>query len=98
MLGGLRGLLAPKGLFVFVETCREMGAILASMQFLMSPRPGERRLDPADLRNADDRVFLTRDEWRAELNRAGLRPLFILPGDDHPLAATGLHLFVARRD
>ncbi|SEG86413.1 Ubiquinone/menaquinone biosynthesis C-methylase UbiE [Thermomonospora echinospora] len=98
VLCGLRGLLAPGALFVFVETCREMGAILASMQFLMSPRPGERRLHPADLRNADDRVFLTRDEWLTELTRAGLRPLSTLPGDDHPLVATGLHLFVARRD
>lgn len=98
MLGGLGGLLAPGGLFVFVETCREMSAILASMQFLMSPRPGERRLDPADPRDADDRVFLTREEWLAELDRAGLRPLFTLPHDAHPLAATGLHLFVARRD
>ncbi|REE95068.1 methyltransferase [Thermomonospora umbrina] len=94
----LGGLLAPGGLFVFVETCREMPAILASMQFLMSPKAGGERLDPADRRAAEDRVFLTREEWSAELRAAGLRPLFTLPPDDHPLAAIGLHLFVARRE
>ncbi|MBF8186867.1 class I SAM-dependent methyltransferase [Nonomuraea sp. K274] len=97
VVAGLSGLLAPGGLFVFVETCREMAAILTSMQFLMSPRTGESRLDPGDPRNADDRVFLTRDEWLEVLSGAGLHPLFTLPGDDHPLAATGLHLFVARK-
>ncbi|MFI7615813.1 methyltransferase [Nonomuraea terrae] len=90
-------LLAPGGLFVFVETCREMAAILTSMQFLMSPRTGETRLDPGDPRNAEDRVFLTREEWLNVLAGAGLRPLFTLPGDDHPLATTGLHLFAARK-
>ncbi|MFG1706609.1 methyltransferase [Nonomuraea sp. M3C6] len=98
VVAGLSGLLAPGGLFVFVETCREMPAILTSMQFLMSPRVDEPRLEPGDPRNAGDRVFLTRDEWLAVLTGAGLRPSFTLPGEDHPLAATGLHLFVARRD
>lgn len=94
----LAGLLAPGGLFVFVETCREMAAILTSMQFLMSPRAGGPRLDPGDPRNAEDRVFLDRDEWLEVLSGAGLHPLFTLPAEDHPLAATGLRLFVARKD
>ncbi|PZG21037.1 hypothetical protein C1J01_07830 [Nonomuraea aridisoli] len=98
VVAGLGRLLAPGGLFVFVETCREMSAILTSMQFLMSPRTGEPRLDPDDPRNGDDRVFLTREEWLDVLSGAGLHPMFTLPGDDHPLAATGLHLFVARKD
>ncbi|MEV4477408.1 methyltransferase [Nonomuraea sp. NPDC049504] len=96
-VAALGRLLAPGGLFVFVETCREMPAILTSMQFLMSPRTGGPRLDPGDPRDAGDRVFLTREEWLKVLSEAGLDPMFTLPGDDHPLAATGLHLFVARR-
>ncbi|GAA2400677.1 hypothetical protein GCM10010191_04830 [Actinomadura vinacea] len=97
-LASLASLLAPGGLFVFVETSRELYSILTSMQFLMSARPGEERLHPADLRAEDDRVFLTDDEWLKELKSAGLRPWFTLPRDGHPLAETGLRMFVARRE
>ncbi|XVQ06303.1 methyltransferase [Spirillospora sp. CA-255316] len=97
-LAGLGRLLLPGGLFVFVETVREMPAILASMQFLMSAAPGAGRLAPDDPRAAEDRVFLTTAEWEGLLERAGLRPWFRLPTEDHPLADAGLHLFVARRE
>lgn len=96
MLAGLADLLAPGGLFVFVETTRELYSILTSMQFLMSAGPGEERLHPADPRAAGDRIFLTGEEWSRELENAGLRPWFTLPHDDHPLAEAGLRLFVAR--
>ncbi|GGU91388.1 hypothetical protein GCM10010182_02900 [Actinomadura cremea] len=96
-LTGLRDLLAPGGLLVFVETGREMPALLASMQFLMSSPEGTDRLDPDDPRAGTDRVFLTPAEWNAELHRAGLRPLLVLPRDDHPLAEAGVHLHIARR-
>ncbi|WP_018657629.1 methyltransferase [Actinomadura flavalba] len=97
MLARLARLLAPGGLLVFVETGRELPSILASMQFLMSGPPGELRLDPRDPRAARDRVFLTPDEWNDGLRAAGLEPWFTLPDAHHPLAAAGLHLFVARR-
>lgn len=84
MLAGLADLLAPGGLFVFVETTRELYSILTSMQFLMSAGPGEERLHPADPRAAGDRIFLTGEEWSRELENAGLRPWFTLPHDDHP--------------
>ncbi|WP_052357193.1 methyltransferase [Actinomadura welshii] len=96
MLAGLADLLAPGGLFVFVETTRELYSILTSMQFLMSAGPGEERLHPDDPRAAGDRIFLTGEEWSRELGNAGLRPWFTLPHDDHPLAEAGLRLFVAR--
>lgn len=95
-LSGLGELLVPGGLFVFVETSRELYSILTSMQFLMSAPAGRERLDPADPRAGTDRVFLSTREWREELERAGLRPWFTLPGEARPLAAAGLHLFVAR--
>ncbi|MFB4313923.1 methyltransferase [Actinomadura sp. 21ATH] len=98
MLAGLGRLLRPGGLFVFVETVREMPAILASMQFLMSAAPGAGRLDPADPRAAGDRVFLTAAEWEGLLARSGLRPWFRLPAEDHLLAGAGLRLFAARRE
>jgi hypothetical protein len=98
MLAGLGRLLVPGGLFVFVETVREMPAILASMQFLMSAAPGAARLAPDDPRAAEDRVFLAVAEWEGLLERAGLRPWFRLPAEDHPLSDAGLHLFVARRE
>ncbi|MEU6038471.1 methyltransferase [Actinomadura sp. NPDC047616] len=96
-LSGLAELLAPGGLFVFVETSRELYSILTSMQFLMSAHPGEQRLHPDDPRADDERVFLSEDQWLAQLEDAGLRPWFTLPRPDHPLAEAGLRLFVARR-
>jgi SAM-dependent methyltransferase len=92
-----RDLLVPGGLFVFVETCRELYSIMTSMQFLMSARPGQDRLDADDPRAATDRVFLTSAEWLAQLEQAGLRPRFVLPAEDHPLTAIGVRLFVAHR-
>jgi SAM-dependent methyltransferase len=92
-----RDLLVPGGLFVFVETCRELYSIMTSMQFLMSARPGQNRLDADDPRAATDRVFLTRGEWLSQLEQAGLRPMFALPAEEHPLTAIGVQLFVAHR-
>ncbi|OLT26605.1 hypothetical protein BJF79_43335 [Actinomadura sp. CNU-125] len=97
-LSGLRDLLVPGGLLVFIETGREMPALLASMQFLMSAPAGTERLAPGDPREGTDRVFLTPAEWTDELHRAGLRPLLVLPRPTHPLAEAGVHLFTARRD
>ncbi|MBE1533057.1 methyltransferase [Actinomadura algeriensis] len=98
MLAGLRDLLVPGGLLVFVETGREMPALLASMQFLMSPPAGTERLAPEDPRAGTDRVFLTPAEWTNELHRAGLHPLLTLPHPNHPLQEAGVHLFTARRE
>ncbi|WP_053616503.1 class I SAM-dependent methyltransferase [Nocardiopsis sp. NRRL B-16309] len=97
-LRGVRDLLAPGGLLLCVDTCRELPQILASMQFLMSPREGRPGPGSHDFRAGTDRVFLSRREWEAALRNAGLTPLASAPGPDHPLDAVSVTLFAARRD
>ena len=96
-LRGVRDVLAPGGLLLCVDTCREMPQVLASMQFLMSPTSGGPGPGAADLRAGTDRVFLTREEWQERLRAAGLSPVASVPGPDHPLDAVSVTLFAARR-
>ncbi|MFI0470757.1 class I SAM-dependent methyltransferase [Saccharopolyspora sp. 5N102] len=98
VLARLRDLLAPGGMLVVIESCREHYQAMTSMQFLMSPREGEPQPGATDVRAGTDRIFLTRDEWLAELTAAGLAPLLDLPDPNHPLAALGQHIFAARTD
>lgn len=90
-------LLAPGGLVVVTEAIREHYLVLATMQFLLSPREGEPELGAGDRRGGAGRVFFTGRELMAELAEAGLRPILELPGTDSPLAAPAQHLFVAAR-
>ena len=96
-LRGLRELLVPGGLLVFVETTREIRQILTSMQFLMSARPGHERPGAGDARAGTDRIFLTAAEWAAELAAAGFDPLGCLPAPGHPLHPVGVQVFAAGR-
>ena len=95
LLHRLRPLLAPGGLLAIVESCREHYQAMTSMQFLMSPRPGHPHPGRTDVRAGTDRIFLSRDEWRAELTAAALAPVLDLPRPGHPLSALAQHLFVA---
>ncbi|HKR51559.1 MAG TPA: class I SAM-dependent methyltransferase [Pseudonocardiaceae bacterium] len=96
MMANLRRLLAPDGLLVIVELCREYHQGMTSVRFLASPPSGQPRVDRTDIRAEDDRILLTRQEWLDQLLAAGLQPLFDLPyPDDKPLAALAQHLFVA---
>ncbi|MFB4270806.1 methyltransferase [Nonomuraea sp. GTA35] len=90
-------LLAPGGLVVVTEAIREHYLVLATMQFLLSPRQGEPDLGAGDRRGGTGRVFLTGRELPAELAEAGLRPILELPRADSPLASPAQHLFVATR-
>ncbi|WP_084774113.1 class I SAM-dependent methyltransferase [Nonomuraea candida] len=90
-------LLAPGGLLVVTEAIREHYLVLATMQFLLSPREGEPGLGAGDRRGGTGRVFLTGRELPAELAEAGLRPILELPRADSPLASPAQHLFVATR-
>ncbi|MFR9722194.1 class I SAM-dependent methyltransferase [Streptomyces sp. MS19] len=92
----VRRLLAPGGLLLVIESCREHYQAMTSMQFLMSPPDGAPRPGTSDIRAGTDRIFLTAEEWRAVLAEDGYRPLFDLPDPDHPLTALGQRLFVAR--
>jgi SAM-dependent methyltransferase len=96
VLASLSRLLAPGGLLVISESCREYYEYLLSVWFLASARPGQPAVDRTDVRAGSDRILLTRQEWLTQLHAAGLRPLFDLPHlDDGPLAALAQHLFVA---
>ncbi|MCI2419793.1 class I SAM-dependent methyltransferase [Saccharopolyspora sp. K220] len=96
LLNRLRDLLAPGGLLVMIESCREHYQAMTSMQFLMSSRDGGPQPGTSDVRAGTDRVFLTRDEWLGELTAADYAPLLDLPNPVHPLAALGQHIFAAR--
>ncbi|WP_067814904.1 class I SAM-dependent methyltransferase [Actinomadura kijaniata] len=98
LLARIRGLLAPGGALLLVETCREHHQSLTSMPFLLSARPGGTRPERRDTRAGTDRTYLTREEWRDSLAAAGLTPRLDLPPVDHPLAAFSQRLFVAARN
>ncbi|MBG0832722.1 class I SAM-dependent methyltransferase [Planomonospora sp. ID67723] len=91
----IRDLLAPGGLLIATEAVREHYLVLATMQFLLSPREGTPDLGSGDRRGGTGRVFLTGRQLPAELAEAGLRVLLELPGAESPLAAPAQHLFVA---
>ena len=95
VLGGLRELLAPGGLLVFIETCRDHYQLMTSMQFLMSPPASSPDADFEDFRRGTDRIFPSRREWLGELGGAGFRGAFAVPEADHPLTRIGQHVFVA---
>ncbi|MEU7472755.1 class I SAM-dependent methyltransferase [Streptomyces sp. NPDC044984] len=95
-LAALRELLAPGGLLVLVESCREHYQALTSMYLLMSPAPGEQDWF-TDLRAGQDRVFLTAGEWTRHLDASGFDPLPVLPHEAHPLAAAAGQRVVAGR-
>jgi SAM-dependent methyltransferase len=94
-LAALRELLAPGGLLVLVESCREHYQALTSMYLLMSPQPDEERWF-TDLRAGQDRVFLTETEWAGQLDAAGFRPLPVLPPAGHHLTDLGQHVIAGR--
>lgn len=92
----LRRLLTPDGLLVIMEVCRESYQLMAFILFLLSPQPGKPVTGFTDSRAGSDRILFTRQEWLAQLQDVGLRPLFDLPyPDDEPLTAFAQHLFVA---
>ncbi|MFE1027125.1 class I SAM-dependent methyltransferase [Streptomyces sp. NPDC058818] len=95
-LAALRELLAPGGLLVMVESCREHYQALTSMYLLMSPAPDERDWF-TDLRAGQDRVFLTAGEWARQLDAAGFDPLPVLPPDGHPLTTAAGQRVIAGR-
>ncbi len=96
-LDELRELLTPGGFLIFVESCREHCQLLTSMHFLMSPKPGGNPPGGTDIRAGTDRIFLSEHQWLDQLTLAGLRPHLVLPDADHPLAAFGQRVFVARK-
>ncbi|MEH6413537.1 bifunctional Gfo/Idh/MocA family oxidoreductase/class I SAM-dependent methyltransferase, partial [Pseudomonas sp. CGJS7] len=91
--------LAPGGWLVFTESTADNRAVLTSMQFLLSPRPGAQLPGHSDRRSntaGGATVFLDASGWNEELVAAGFRPRLVLPADPQSApAAAGQCLFFA---
>jgi SAM-dependent methyltransferase len=96
-LAAIRELLAPGGTLVLIESCIEHHLVSASMHFLMSPQADALLPGFADIRQGQDRVFLSRTEWIRQLAAAGFRDVRAEPAPGDPLAAAGQHVFTAVR-
>ncbi|MEV4580355.1 class I SAM-dependent methyltransferase [Nonomuraea jabiensis] len=96
-LAAIRELLAPGGTLVLIESCVEHHLVSASMHFLMSPQADALLPGFADIRQGQDRVFLSRTEWIRQLAAAGFRDVRAEPAPGDPLAAAGQHVFTAVR-
>jgi pyochelin synthetase len=86
----LREMLAPGGWLLFVEATQDTHWIMASMELM------ETEGDFHDLRRGQDETFLAGEQWTGLLQRAGAEVTLCLPGQGHPLAAIGQHVFAAR--
>jgi pyochelin synthetase len=97
VLARLAELLVPGGWLVFIETCRDIHQIMASMEFLMSPPADDPGFEFGDFRHGQDRIFITRDEWLAVLTRAGFGNVTCLPEPDSLVARFGQYVFAAQK-
>jgi mycobactin polyketide synthetase MbtD len=92
----VHSMINPGGALIFLETCTANYQLLTSLKFLMSPNPGEPHPGGSDIRKGT-RIFLSEDEWCAQLSATGFAPLPVLPTPEHPLRALDQRLFVAAR-
>ncbi len=90
-------LLRPGGHLVMVETGREHHPLLLSMYLLMSPPADRPDARPVDQRRHDGRILLRGAEWLDAARAAGLEPVSLEPGSDHPLDPMAQFVLVARR-
>ncbi len=77
-----------------IEAVREHYLVLATMQFLLSPRAGAAYPGAADRRSGS--VFLSDADIRHYLSINGIRPSLELPVDGTALAAPSQRLFVGQ--
>ncbi|PDP87384.1 non-ribosomal peptide synthetase [Glycomyces fuscus] len=94
VLERLRGLLAPGGRLVFIETTRENLQIMTSMEFMM-PEDDPQEWDYRDERRGTDQTFLSVGQWSRLLAESGADATAVLPGPDDPADSLGQHVFTA---
>lgn len=88
----IHGLLSPGGWIAVIEqTHDDDPSLLVSTEFL------EAAAGPVhDVRARDGRAFLSAQQWREALERAGFEVRGHLPTADEPMAVTGQQLFLAQ--
>ncbi|MFI0899077.1 amino acid adenylation domain-containing protein [Streptomyces sp. NPDC020983] len=90
-LARLRELLTPGGWLVFMEATVERHPLLVSMEFVDGLSAGF-----TDVREAEDRTFLTTGQWTGLLTAAGAETELCFPPADDVLAQAGQQIFFAR--
>ncbi|MGN5236506.1 methyltransferase [Rhodococcus sp. SJ-3] len=93
-VAALSEVLAASGMAVVIEAVREHYLVLATMQFLLSPRSGAVAPVGVDRRNGS--VFLSDADIRHYLSVNGIRPTIELPEEGTALASPSQRLFVGQ--
>ncbi|KAF1007472.1 MAG: Polyketide synthase PksR [Luteibacter sp.] len=96
-LRSIHAALVPGGWLVFSEAVADNRILLTSMQFLLSPGPGQTMAGSGDARAATGEIFLDEAGWSQRLAAAGFTSLATLP--DHAagtLRRGGQYLFLAQ--
>ncbi|EBX7468765.1 thiazolinyl imide reductase subfamily [Salmonella enterica subsp. enterica serovar Bareilly] len=86
----LSSLLSHDGLMLFSEATREHLEILSSQAFMMPQADDERKIT--------QKHFLSSEQWKRALVRAGFINIHVLPDENHPLSPLGQRLFVSRKE
>lgn len=90
----LIALAAPGGLLLLAEMTRQHAATAATLELLREEEDGLEAERQAQ--GATHEIFVSSDQWREALERAGSEQVLCLPEDEqHPLARSGMRLFVA---
>lgn len=96
-LASIRATLAPGGWLVFTEAVADNLILLTSMQFLLSPGPGQSLAGSGDARATTSEVFLDEARWRERLEAHGFTTRAVLPDGATPaLQRGGQYVFLAR--
>lgn len=90
VLRNLRGLLAPGGWLVFIESTRDNLSVMTSMEFLSELYHFE------DERKESNSPFLPTHRWASLLAETGADRVACFPGEGHPLSRVGQTVFIAR--
>ncbi|AJC62132.1 non-ribosomal peptide synthetase [Streptomyces sp. 769] len=93
-LGRLRELLAPGGMVILTEATDERPELMISMDFLVDVGAGQEGF--RDIRQGQDKVLFSEDEWTGLLAESGGTDLLSLPEEDGFLSSLGQHLLAAR--
>lgn len=90
VLRNLRGLLAPGGWLLFIESTRDNLSVMTSMEFINNLYQFD------DERKQCNSPFLPAHRWASLLVEAGADRVAFFPEEGHPLSRVGQTVFIAR--